>query len=147
MEIMNDAVLKLYDTYLKYTSNNAVAASLTLADLMQRTLLAKTAEPMAKPAAEPAEATDNRPMMVPEVAKFLRVRPDKVLSWIRSGRLRGYNVAEHETGRPKYRVNPEDLEAFMLMRVPIQPTPRGRPVGRHIRRIPKPNWKPKSERQ
>jgi excisionase family DNA binding protein len=145
---MNDAVLKLYDTYLKYTSNNAVAASLTLADLMQRTLVARTAEPpRAEPAAEPAAPADNRPMMVPEVARFLRVRPDKVLSWIRSGRLRGYNVAEHETGRPKYRVNPEDLEAFMLMRVPLQPTPRGRPIGRHIRRIPEPNWKPKSERR
>ena len=91
--------------------------------------------------------TVNRPMMVPEVAKFLRVRPDKVLSWIRSGRLRGYNVAEHETGRPKYRVNPDDLEAFMLMRAPLQPTPRGRPVGRHIRRIPEPKWKPKPERR
>ena len=42
-------------------------------------------------------AQQDRPATVPEVAKFLRVRPDKVLSWIRSGRLRGYNVAERRT--------------------------------------------------
>jgi excisionase family DNA binding protein len=80
------------------------------------------------------ESCTDRPMTVPEVAKFLRVRPDKVLSWIRSGRLRGYNVAEHETGRPKYRVNPADLEAFTRCRMPIQPAPKGRPAGR--RRFP-----------
>jgi len=76
----------------------------------------------------------NRPLTVPEVAKFLRVRPDKVLSWIRSGRLRGYNVAEKEDRRPTYRVNPEDLEAFTKLRMPIQPAPKGRPPGR--RRFP-----------
>ena len=77
----------------------------------------------------------DHPLSVPEVAKFLRVRPDKVLSWIRSGRLRGYNVAERENGRPKYRVNPDDLEAFMQQRAITQPAPKGRPPGR--RRIPK----------
>ena len=41
---------------------------------------------------------------MPEVAKFLRVRPDKVLSWIRSGRLRGYNVAEKENERKPCRL-------------------------------------------
>jgi len=75
-------------------------------------------------------APPNQPLTVPEVAKFLRVSPDKVLSWIRSGRLRGYNVAEKENGRPKYRVNPEDLEVFAKMRMPFQPVPRGRPAGR-----------------
>ena len=81
-------------------------------------------------------------MTVPEVAKLLRVRPDKVLSWIRSGRLRGYNVAEKENGRPKYRVNPDDLEAFMQQRAVTQPAPKGRPAGR--RRIPVPKWQPRT---
>ena len=63
----------------------------------------------------------------------------KVLSWIRSGRLQGYNVAEKENGRPKYRVNPEHLEAFTKMRMPLQPIPKGRPPGRQI---PQPKWRP-----
>ena len=84
--------------------------------------------------------TNTGPMTVPEVAKLLRVRPDKVLAWIRSGRLRGYNVAEKENGRPKYRINPADLEAFIQRRAVTQPAPKGRPAGR--RRIPVPKWQP-----
>ena len=120
---MNDAVLKLYETYLQRTGDQATAASLTVADFL--------ATGRSQPAAD-------QPMTVPEVAKFLRVRPDKVLSWIRTGRLRGYNVAERENGRPKYRVNPDDLEAFATLRVPFQAPPIGRPVGR--RRIPVLEW-------
>jgi len=59
-------------------------ATLTLADVLQTALDA----PAALPAADPSQ-----PMTVSEVAEFLRVQPDKVLTWIRSGRLRGYNVA------------------------------------------------------
>jgi excisionase family DNA binding protein len=90
---------------------------------------------------EVAVPTGDCPLTVPEVAKFLRVRPDKVLSWVRSGRLRGYNVAERENGRPKYRVNPDDLQSFMQQRAVTQPAPKGRPVGRH--RIPEPKWQPR----
>ncbi len=85
-----------------------------------------------------ASAEPGRPLTVPEVATLLRVRPDKVLAWIRSGRLRGYNVAEKEGGRPKYRVNPADLEGFAQQRAVTQPAPKGRPAGR--RRIPVPKW-------
>lgn len=77
-----------------------------------------------------AEDKPGWPLTVPEVAGHLRVRPDKVLAWIRSGRLRGYNVAEKENGRPKYRVNPADLEAFTQQRAVVQPSPKGRPKGR-----------------
>lgn len=65
-----------------------------------------------------------QPLTVPEVAKHLRIRPDKVLSWIRSGRLRGYNVAEKENGRPRYRVNLDDLEAFLQTRAITTPAPK-----------------------
>jgi len=77
----------------------------------------------------------DRPLTVPEVAKMLRVRRDKVLTWIRSNRLRGFNVAEQENGRPKYRVNQADLEAFMVQRAVTQPARKGRPAGRR-RRFP-----------
>ena len=122
---MNKTVNKLYTEYLELTNDKAAAAALTLADTTQRTLDAGKAE----------QTTPAKPLNVTEVAKFLRVSPTKVLSWIRSGRLRGYNVAERENGRPTYRVNPEDLEAFTKMRMPIQPVAKGRPPGRRL--IPK----------
>jgi len=118
---MNNQVVSQYNEYLQLTGGDkAAAASLAVAHLL---------------AAGHSQFVVNQPLTVPEVAKFLRVRPEKVLSWIRSGRLRGYNVAEKETGRPRYRVNPENLEAFTKMRIPLQPVPKGRPPGR--RRIPK----------
>ncbi len=110
---MNPATWSLYKEYLARINDSPAAAALTLADALQ--------SQVNRPA--------NQPLTVPEVAKLLRVRPDKVLSWIRSGRLRGYNVAERENGRPKYRVNPEDLEAFTRLRVPIETAPIGRPRG------------------
>ncbi len=128
---MNPAVAQLYDEYLQRTGEIAAAASLTLADVMQS---ARKADRVG------ATPSPDQPLTVPEVAKFLRVRPDKILSWIRSGRLRGYNVAERENGRPKYRVNPDDLQSFMQQRAVTQPAPKGRPIGRH--RIPQPKWQP-----
>ena len=122
---MNAATWTIYREYLDRVDDPAAAASLTLADVMQSAVDAPTR----------AQASD-QPLTVPEVAKLLRVRPDKVLSWIRSGRLPGYNVAEKEQGRPKYRVNPSDLDDFAKRRCVIQPTPIGRPAGLR-RRIPK----------
>jgi excisionase family DNA binding protein len=82
-----------------------------------------------------SDASSTRPLTVPEVAKFLRVRRSKVLAWIRSGRLRGYNVAERENGKPTYRVNPDDLAAFTKLRMSNQTAPTGRPPG--SRSVPK----------
>jgi len=119
---VNAAVTREYTEYLELTGNEAAAASLVLAAALRDQQAGNTASPV-------------RPLTVPEVARFLRVRPNKVLSWIRSGRLRGYNVAERENGQPKYRVNPDDLQAFQQQRAITRPAPKGRPVGR--RRIPK----------
>jgi excisionase family DNA binding protein len=119
--------------------DKAAAANLVLAAALREHLPMTLAE-VTEPSDRPAVRTDT-PLTVPEVAKFLRVSPDKVLSWIRSGRLSGYNVADLENGRPKYRVNPEDLQAFMQRRAITQPVPKGRPVGR--RRIPQPEWRPR----
>ena len=127
---MNATTWTIYREYLNQVGEPGAAAALTLADVMQSTRDAGGAE--TSTAALPAP---HQPLTVPEVAKFLRVRPNKVLSWIRSGRLRGYNITERENGRPKYRVNPGDLEAFTQQRAITQATPKGRPPGR--RRIPK----------
>lgn len=77
----------------------------------------------------------DRPLTVPEVAKHLRVRQAKVLNWIRSGRLRGFNVTERENGRPSYRISPTDLEVFIRGRAEIPQVRGGRPTG-HRRRVP-----------
>jgi excisionase family DNA binding protein len=125
---MNHEVNTLYAKYLDHTGGDtAAAASLTLAAVMLE--------------GQPATSgPHNQPLTVPEVAKLLRVSPDKVLSWIRSGRLRGYNIAERENGRPKYRVNPDDLQSFTQQRAITQPAPRGRPAAGR-RRIPAiPAW-------
>jgi len=143
---MNEAVVREYTAYLELTrGDRAAATNLVLAAALrdcQPQALARATEPSERAiSVAKVAARADTPLTVPEVAKFLRVRPDKVLSWIRSGRLRGYNVAERENGRPKYRVNPEDLQAFMQQRAVTQPAPKGRPVGR--RRIPQPKWQPR----
>ncbi len=125
---MNPAIKQLFEEYLPLVDGDkAAATNLVLAAAMREHLPVTLAG-----ATEPSERTAVRtgtPLTVPEVAKFLRVSPDKVLSWIRSGRLRGYNVAERENGRPKYRVNPEDLDAFANRRSVVRPPSTGRPVG------------------
>jgi len=77
---------------------------------------------------------DTRPAYLtpPEVAKTLRVSESKVASWIRSGRLRAYNVSEGQ--RPKYRIRADDLDAFLAGRAVTPPT---EPVRRERRNIPR----------
>ena len=74
-----------------------------------------------------------RVLTPPEVADQLRVSPDKVLSWIRSGELRAVNVAKRLGGRPRYRVSIEDLAAFMERRAVV---PEVKVVRRRRRRDP-----------
>ena len=47
-----------------------------------------------------------------EVAKAWGVSPDKILNWIRSGELRAINVASNRSGRPRYRIDVNDLKDF-----------------------------------
>jgi excisionase family DNA binding protein len=54
----------------------------------------------------------------PEVAKLLRVSPDTVVSWVKSGLLRGYNVGRAGCKRKRFRIDRSDLEDFKASRVP-----------------------------
>jgi hypothetical protein len=127
---MNQQVHALYAEYLSHTSGDkAAAASLTLADVLQRTLDARLPFESTKPAIEA-----NRPMTVPEIAKFLRVKPQTVLCWVHSGDLIAANVAPRSGGQPRYRVAPADLAAFQRQRGATTPSDaprrairRGRP--------------------
>lgn len=46
------------------------------------------------------------------VARRLGVRDSIVYAWLRSGELRGVNVARRITARPRFRVSPEALAEF-----------------------------------
>ncbi len=51
-------------------------------------------------------------MTTSEVAQEMRVSQAAVLSWIRSGRLKAYNVAVTPLARPIYRITRESLIDF-----------------------------------
>lgn len=59
----------------------------------------------------------------PEVARQWGVSIDKVLTWIRSGELRALNLATRLTGRPRYRIDVNDLRDFEQRRAVIPPSP------------------------
>lgn len=70
--------------------------------------------------------TMDQSLTPPEVAKLLRVSPETVLGWIRSGELRAFNVASRSSMRPSYRVDPDALEQFKKLRQVISPPPSSR---------------------
>lgn len=76
--------------------------------------------------AECIAATAQEPdyLTPPQVAKKLGADPATVIQWIRSGQLKASNLA---TGhRPRYVIQPEELQAFLRMREPQQPTRKKR---------------------
>jgi excisionase family DNA binding protein len=78
-------------------------------------------------------ATDEsreRYLTPPEVAKILRVTPEKILGWIRRAELRAVNVGNGM--RPRYRVSREFLDAFLEARE-VQPPSK---PARRVRRPP-----------
>lgn len=54
-------------------------------------------------------------MAPPAVAKRLGVAPEKVIGWIRSGKLKAVNVGDGIV-RPRYRVSPDALDDFLRSR-------------------------------
>jgi Helix-turn-helix domain len=58
-----------------------------------------------------------------EVARLLRVSPDRIRAWIQSGQLQALNVAAHQVGKPRYIVLPHHLAAFEQARAAAQPKP------------------------
>jgi hypothetical protein len=57
----------------------------------------------------------------PQVAEQLGVDPSKVIGWIVRGELVGVNVATRATGRPRWRVSPSELAAFLARRQSTRP--------------------------
>lgn len=59
----------------------------------------------------------------PEIARLLRVSPEKVIGWIRRAELKAVNVS-NSTFRPRYRVSRECFEEFLQSREVPPPLPR-----------------------
>ncbi len=51
-----------------------------------------------------------------QLSKQLGIRPQKVLGWIARGELQAVNLADHTGGRPRWKILPEALEAFLAGR-------------------------------
>jgi excisionase family DNA binding protein len=71
---------------------------------------------------------DQKPLTPPQIAKQLGIKAEKVLTWIRSGELRAFNVATKQGGRPLWRVKPVDLETFIAKRSTAPPPPKPKRV-------------------
>ncbi len=62
-----------------------------------------------------------KPITPPAFAEFLGVNVGKVLDWIHSGTFIAHNVAAETTTRPRWRIMPSSIEAFLLARASVQP--------------------------
>jgi excisionase family DNA binding protein len=59
-----------------------------------------------------------------EAAELLRVRQSKVLAWLRSGELRGFDLSERPgRGNARWKIARTDLDEFLQSRQP-RPTPK-----------------------
>jgi len=59
----------------------------------------------------------------PAIAARLGVAEETVRGWITGGELPAANLARRDCVRPRYRVDPADLEAFLAARRPGAPPP------------------------
>lgn len=70
---------------------------------------------------------NDRMLTPPEIGRLLAVDPAKILVWIRNGELVACDVATRRGGRPRFRVAPAELQAFLLRRQSaVAPAPRQR---------------------
>jgi excisionase family DNA binding protein len=65
----------------------------------------------------------DRALTPPAIARLLAVHPDKIRAWITRGELAAVDLADRRGGRPRWRVMPDALEAFLAAR---QATPWAR---------------------
>ena len=73
--------------------------------------------------------SSDRMVTPPMVARYYRVKAEKVLGWIKSGQLRALNVSNGT--RPRYRIDPADLMVFEQRRAVVPPA---KPVRRRRKR-------------
>jgi excisionase family DNA binding protein len=71
---------------------------------------------------EPLPTTD-RGLTPREIARLLRVSPERVRTWIARGELGAVTTADHRCGRPRYVVLPHHLAEWERSRAAAQPPP------------------------
>jgi excisionase family DNA binding protein len=63
-----------------------------------------------------------------ELARLLRVSPDRIRCWIQAGELGAIDTARHRCGRPRYVILPHHLDEFQRRRAAYTPAaPKRRP--------------------
>ena len=112
-------LLGLHDFALSLPDSELGKTPLTAANQLKRCIKALEA---------PAVSTDERDTFTPpEVAKLLKVSPDKVLGWIRDKQLKASNLSNGH--RPRWAVSKADLELFLKTKQPEPPvTPKKKSV-------------------
>jgi len=76
-------------------------------------------------------APSSRCLTPPELAARLRVKPSKVLGWIKTGELPALDVGNGRK-KPRFRISPEAIAAFEAARTSRPPAPA--PAARRRRR-------------
>jgi hypothetical protein len=76
--------------------------------------------------------TEDSFLTPPQLAKRLRVAPETVLGWIRSGELVAANLAARNRRRPRYHIDPRDVEEFLKGRRPKPKSEIKRPPKRQM---------------
>jgi hypothetical protein len=56
-----------------------------------------------------------------ELARLLRVSPDRVREWVKAGIIGAVNVSAHDCGRPRYVILPHHLAEFEKRRAAAPP--------------------------
>ncbi len=74
----------------------------------------------------------HRGMTPQDVARLLRVSPDRVRAWIAAGQLSAVNTARSRCGKPRYVVLPRHLAEFERLLSVAPPT---KPVQRRRRPV------------
>lgn len=98
---------------------------------LYRECLAETGEPtaaaiLAVGMAGGGQTRSERTVLTPpRVAKQLGVDPATVIAWIRSGQLKASNIGQGDQ-RPRYRIQPSELESFLRKRQPETQTRKQR---------------------
>ena len=75
-----------------------------------------SAGPDSSPRLQAKPRSPDAKLTPPQLARQLGVSPDKIVGWIRSGELRAVNIASSPKGRPRFLIDPKDVEAFEARR-------------------------------
>jgi excisionase family DNA binding protein len=67
-----------------------------------------------------------------ELARVLRVSPDRVRAWIQAGELGAIDTARNRCGRPRYVILPHHLAEFEQRRRAATPAPKPPPRRRRL---------------